>query len=155
MLLRTEGNLINMAEIGQFNVIVHGCNCHCVMGSGIAREIKDRYSLAADIDRKTIAGDYNKLGNYSLVDVGKFTIVNAYTQYNTAKYKGEDVFEYYAFRLILQKLLHQFPTANFGFPYIGMGLAGGSKEIIIDMLEWFGSEINKNGGTATLVEFSN
>ena len=42
---------------------------------------------------------------------------------------------------------------RFGFPYIGMGLAGGNKERIIDMLEHFAEELEPWGGSVTLVNF--
>ena len=154
-----KGNLIDLAERGDFDVIVQGCNCHCTMGSGIAREIRARYPIAYEIDCDTAAGDYKKLGNYTVADVAaygsEFLIVNAYTQYGFNR-PGEstDVFEYDAFRLVLQKLAHQYPTARFGFPMIGMGLAGGNKTRIMGMLAEFSLTITESGGSFTLVEFA-
>ena len=49
-LIRKKGNLLDMAERGEFDIIVHGANCICVMGSGIAREIKARFPQAAQAD---------------------------------------------------------------------------------------------------------
>ena len=158
-----KGNLIDLAERGDFDVIVQGCNCHCTMGSGIAREIRARYPIAYEIDCDTAAGDYKKLGNYTVADVAaygsEFLIVNAYTQYNFngSGVNGQvfnDVFEYDAFRLILQKLAHEYPTARFGFPMIGMGLAGGNKTRIMGMLAEFSLTITESGGSFTLVEFA-
>jgi len=155
MLKHAKGNLIDMAEAGDFNVIVQGCNCHCAMGSGLAKEIRARYPEAYYADTKTVPGDYNKLGTFSIMFGKKFNIVNAYTQYNTAKYVGEDVFEYGAFELILKKLAHQRYAggAKFGFPMIGMGLAGGDKTKILIMLSDFSDEVAEHGSTVTLVEF--
>jgi O-acetyl-ADP-ribose deacetylase (regulator of RNase III) len=153
-----EGNLIDMAEAGDFNVIVQGCNCFNTMGGGIAREIAERYPHVAAVDGKTIRGDYKKLGNWTSENVIlkngtiTFDIINAYTQYNMSR--GNDVFEYNAFELILQKLAHQYPTSDFGFPYIGMGLAGGNPDWIIPMLEAFAEQIEQTGGSVTLVEFA-
>ena len=31
-----EGNLIDLALEGRFDLIAHGCNCHKIMGAGIA-----------------------------------------------------------------------------------------------------------------------
>jgi hypothetical protein len=42
---------------------------------------------------------------------------------------------------------------DFGFPYIGMGLAGGDKQRIISLLEWFTDLVETAGGSVTLVEF--
>jgi len=157
MLLHTKGNLIDLAENGEFDVIVHGCNCFNTMGGGIAREIRERYPDAARMDSRTARGDINKLGTYTslLVDMPSnhfFTIINAYTQYNMST--GEDVFEYDAFAVIIRKLAHNYRGVRIGLPYIGMGLAGGDKELILSYIEWFAEEQSKTGGSVTLVEYS-
>lgn len=150
-----------MAEQGLFTVIVQGCNCLNTMGAGIAAEIKQKYPAAYDAD--TLATEQwkipeAKLGNFSTAAVtyGKipFIIVNAYTQVNFEP-RGIDHFEYESFSLILRKLLSLANEGvNFGFPYIGMGLAGGDKERIITMLENFAVKATEKGATATLVEFA-
>jgi O-acetyl-ADP-ribose deacetylase (regulator of RNase III) len=154
-LKHTKGNLLDLAEAGEFDVIVQGCNCFNTMGGGIAREIRERYSEAAIADDRTEKGDYTKLGNWTECEVGeknRFTILNCYTQYNMSR--GTDVFEYTAFALILQKLLHFHGTKRLGFPYIGMGLAGGDKETIMTMIEEFANDSSNLGGSVTLVEFT-
>ena len=151
MLNHTKGNLLDLAEAGDFDIIVQGCNCFNTMGGGIAREIAERYPMCAEIDRLTERGEYMKLGNWTEFDSGKFIIINAYTQYNMSR--GTDVFEYIAFELILQKLIHNYGNKRIGLPYIGMGLAGGDSKIILDMIAEFANNITKNGGSVTLVEF--
>lgn len=155
MLKHTKGNLLDLAEQGAFDVIVQGCNCFNTMGSGIAREIRERYPMAYQIDQLTEKGDIMKLGGWTESQPSTFLIVNAYTQYgfNSGGMK-EDVFEYTSFDLILQKLAALHGTKDFGFPYIGMGLAGGDKERIIGKLEWFADEVERQGGSVTLVEFA-
>ena len=156
-LIHAQGNLLDMAEAGEFDIVVQGCNCFNTMGGGIAREIRARFHEAAAVDQNTVRGDYNKLGNWTSTQIkhlhgaGNFEIINAYTQYDMST--GQDVFEYTAFALILQKLAYQYPDKRFGFPYIGMGLAGGDKNRILPMLEEFAKQITKTGGSATLVEF--
>ena len=151
MLKHTVGNLLDLAEAGEFDVVVQGCNCFNTMGGGIAREIRERYPMAALVDGETKRGDYNKLGTYTTAFTGKFLIVNAYTQYNMST--GKDVFEYLAFKLILQKLLYVYGDRRIGFPYIGMGLAGGDSAYIIAQIETFAEEVSAKGGSVTLVEF--
>ena len=155
MLKHTKGNLLDLAEAGEFDIVVQGCNCFNTMGAGIAREIRERYWQAAEVDNLTFRGDYNKLGNWTSAPVvtptTEFEIVNAYTQYGLSS--GDDVFEYIAFELILKKLLYKYAGQRFGFPYIGMGLAGGNKQSIMEMIEWFAEENARKGGTTTLVEF--
>jgi O-acetyl-ADP-ribose deacetylase (regulator of RNase III) len=154
-LIHAKGNLLDMAENGNFDVIIQGCNCFNTMGGGIAREIAERYPIVASVDMETIKGDYNKLGNYTECDAGeknRFTVINAYTQYNMSK--GTDVFEYPAFELILQKICYKYGKLRIGLPYIGMGLAGGDKEVIMEQLEYFAAKVDERGGSVTLVEFS-
>jgi O-acetyl-ADP-ribose deacetylase (regulator of RNase III) len=156
MLKHTKGNLLDLAEAGEFDVVVQGCNCFNTMGGGIAREIRERYPYVAEVDAKTQRGDYNKLGNYTkdVVDGRgdhKFIVINAYTQFDMST--GEDVFEYTAFQLILQKMIRLYGNYSIGLPYIGMGLAGGDRDIIIPMIEWFADEVRAQGGSVTLVEF--
>lgn len=150
-LKHAKGNLLDMAENGDFDIIVQGCNCFNTMGGGLAREIRELFPMAATVDDETQKGDYNKLGNYTTAFTGKFLIVNAYTQYSMSR--GTDVFEYGAFQLILEKLAFAFPGKRFGLPYIGCGLAGGEQETIVDMIDVFAGRIALEGGSVTLVEF--
>jgi len=165
MLKHAKGNLIDMAENGDFDIIVHGCNCQNTMGSGIAKEIRERFSEAFKADYEyTMDEDGRrdppvfKLGNFSYAPVYRhgrrlFTIVNAYTQVDYLP-RGVDHFEYDSFKIILRKLATAYAGMRFGFPYIGMGLAGGDKDRIMKILEAFANQITKTGGTVTLVEFN-
>lgn len=154
MLLRTKGNLLDLAEEGKFDVIVHGCNCHNTMGSGIAREIRERYPQAYTADTKysQTKNKYEKLGTFSEAAAGEFIIINAYTQLDYLP-RGFDHFDYGAFDKILDTLLEKGGWCDFGFPYIGMGLAGGNSSKIIKSLESFAKNVTIKGGTVTLVEF--
>jgi O-acetyl-ADP-ribose deacetylase (regulator of RNase III) len=142
-----NGDLLDLAESGEFDCIVHGCNCFNTMGAGIARQIKERFPDAYNADQITTAGDKLKLGAYS---VGRgnddFMIVNAYTQYG---FKAtDDVFEYAAFQRILDTLLVDFAEdTRFGFPLIGCGLAGGDEKRILSMI----AEFSKHRDTTVVV----
>jgi len=154
MLKKIKGDLLAMGEAGEFDVIVHGCNCFNTMGAGIARQIREKYPQAYQADLETVAGDYNKLGNFTKSATDKFVIINAYTQYNFNKNDSkDDLFEYISFAMILQKLANTAGDCRFGFPYIGMGLAGGDPVKIITLLEHFSASVEEKGGSATLVEF--
>ena len=148
-----QGDLLELARNKEFDIIVHGCNCFNTMGSGIAKQIGDRFPQARQVDYATEYGDYNKLGNYTswTSDAG-LTIVNAYTQYTYSR--NSDVFEYTSFKMILQKLAHNFPEKkSFGFPLIGMGLAGGDKNRIFDLIDEFAYNVSTNS-IVTVVEYS-
>lgn len=169
MLKRTKGDLIELAERGDFDIIVHGANCQNVMGSGIAKLLRNRYPEVFNADTEYTTVTYPdtqhfpilKLGNFSVAcalshkDHGKrFMVINAYTQVHYLP-RGIDHFEYESFNLILRKLGILYPRAKFGFPMIGMGLAGGDPSRIIPMLQQFADRITQTGGSATLVEFDN
>ena len=156
MLEHTKGNLLDLAEAGEFDIVVQGCNCFNTMGGGIAREIRERYPHVAEVDGKTASGDYNKLGNYTKAivkgeDEHSFIVINAYTQFDMSK--GSDVFEYTAFQLILEKMVRLYGNYSIGLPYIGMGLAGGDPQWIMPIIENFAEQVAKKGGSVTLVEF--
>lgn len=150
----SSGDLLAQAEKGKYHVIVHGCNCFCTMGAGIAKQIREKYPRAFHADKATKPGDKSKLGTYSVSKGKTFDIVNAYTQYNFSRSDNKDLFEYEAFEKVLNSLVVEYSGKRFGFPYIGMGLAGGDKDRIIGMLEDFSTKIEETGGSVTLVEFT-
>ena len=148
-----KGDLLALAKEGKFDIIVQGCNCHNVMGSGIARQIREEFPDAWMADQQTLKGDKNKLGHYTIGMGGRLVIINAYTQYNTAKQAGEDVFDYHACYEVLNKISERFGKWRIGLPMIGMGLAGGDPVRIMNMLEDFAMRMSAQGGSATLVEY--
>ena len=148
-----KGDLLDFAEKGAFDIIVHGCNCFNVMGGGIAYAIAKKYPQAKLVDSNTIWGDKEKIGTFTISkaisqDLISFFIINAYTQFSPSR--KEDVFEYEAFDRILNQLAESYPFARFGFPLIGCGLAGGNKERILKQIEEFANKIQ---GTVTVVEW--
>ena len=152
-----KGDLIKMALTGQFDFIAHGCNCHNVMSSGIAKTIRDVFPPAWEKDQATLKSDFNKLGNYNfapiLLDNGKYIgVINAYTQYMPS-YNGEDVFQYGALEVILNKLAHRWGDKYFGLPLIGYGLAGGNKTKILGLISDFNDKLYSQGGSLTVVEY--
>jgi len=128
------GNLIDLAEQGHFDVIVHGCNCFHTMGAGVAKEIKNRYPRAYDADvQHTEKGDDSKLGHYTWAIVeGKaanvFTIINAYTQFHYGR--GGLHVDYEAIRSVFALIKEDHPNKIIAYPCIGAGLAGGDWSII-------------------------
>nr|WP_314489284.1 macro domain-containing protein [uncultured Kingella sp.] len=79
------GDLIALALAGEFDVIIHGCNCRHTMGAGIAKQIKAQFPAAYAADCATPKGA-SKLGQISSATVDcngrELIIVNAYTQDN-------------------------------------------------------------------------
>jgi len=126
--MQTEkGDLVQKAQAGEFDVLVHGCNCFCTMGAGIAKTIKQVFPAAYQADLATLAGSKAKLGTYSTAQVkvaGKrLTIVNAYTQYQW-RGPGPNV-DYEAIRQAFRRIKQAFAGQRIGYPAIGAGLARG------------------------------
>ena len=66
---KITGDLIKLALEGEFDVIVHGCNCFCTMGAGIAKTIKQKFPAAYEADLQTVNGDKSKLGQISWANI--------------------------------------------------------------------------------------
>lgn len=131
-----KGDLIKLALEGKFDVIVHGCNCFCTMGAGIARAIQTEFPEALTADKTTVKGNKNKLGTYTSATVTKYgkeiTVINAYTQYH---YRGRDgKADYKAIKKVFRKIKTGFSGKRIGYPKIGAGLAKGDWAIISEII---------------------
>lgn len=145
-----HGDLIKLALGGEFDVIVHGCNCHCAMYSGVAKGIRDAFPEAHEADNQTRSGDEQKLGHYSKAHIEpgstRFTVVNAYTQFHR---RGEGVLaDYAAIRSVMAAIKRDFQGLRIGYPRIGAGLAGGDWAVTSQIID---EELN--GEDHTLVEY--
>jgi O-acetyl-ADP-ribose deacetylase (regulator of RNase III) len=131
-----EGDLIKLALEGEFDVIVHGCNCFCTMGAGIAKQIKAVFPEAYEVDLDSEEGDKEKLGSYTSVRVQRndreLVIINAYTQYNW-RGKGPKA-DYDAIAEVMKRIKNDFHGLRIGYPLLGAGLAGGDWEIISQII---------------------
>ena len=132
-----EGDLLALAISGEFDVIVHGCNCQNTMGAGIAKSIKQKFPAAYKADLATAKGSKEKLGTYSSACVHceghELTIVNAYTQFS---WRGRGVkADYDAIRSVFKAIQSAFSGKRIGYPLIGAGLAGGNWELIAKIID--------------------
>lgn len=152
MIVYKQGNLFD----GDEDIIVHGCNCFCRMGSGVALQVRKQYPGAWEVDRETVKGDGSKLGTYTswngprntvdeqiygtlMIVPSIVTIVNAYTQYGLAWDLPGFYADYDAIRSVMERINKDFPTQTIAMPKIGAGLAGGDWNIIERILnEVFG-----------------
>ena len=132
-----EGDLLKLANQGHFDVIIHGCNCFCTMGAGIAKAIRDQYPAAYEADLATEKGSRDKLGTYSSAEVSigdrRLTVVNAYTQFN---YRGPGIkADYDAIRQVFREIKDDFAGGRIGYPMLGAGLAGGDWNTISSIID--------------------
>jgi O-acetyl-ADP-ribose deacetylase (regulator of RNase III) len=145
-----HGDLIQIAHQFKFDVITHGCNCHCTMGAGIAPQMAKAFGCNTfKMEGHEYKGDINKLGtiDYELLhfsawdqrfqrypDEGdeilhKMYVVNSYSQYNYGANHADGVarpLDYEALTLCLRKINKIFSGKKIGLPQIGSGLAGGN-----------------------------
>jgi len=136
MIKYVDGDLLVMSENGDFDVIAQGCNCFCVMGAGIAPQIKAKYPDAYTADCATIKGDKNKLGTISFTEKTKPIVVNIYSQYDTkGRREGKIDLDYDALRSGIRMMKEKFSGKRFGLPFIGTGLAGGDEKKVIEIIE--------------------
>ena len=97
MIHEVKGNLITMAQQGNFDVIGHGVNCFCIMGAGIAPQMAkafgcDKFPLeqmlstneCGDIIPTNNMGNINKLGQ---IDYKRFYIPEVITDTHYASTK--------------------------------------------------------------------
>ncbi len=135
MVKEIEGDLIELTLANTFNVIVHGCNCFCIQGKGIALQMRNTFDTHKyPLERIEEKGNINKLG---LIDCRLYykgdccvQVVNAYTQYEPGKN-----LDYEALTLCLRKINHEFRGHHIGLPRIGCGIAGGNWVAVKKIIE--------------------
>ena len=143
-----QGDIVKMALNGEFDFIIHGCNCECAMNGGIAKQIKKAFPVVYEADARTESCDARKMGRLSYTKVKlrtekRLIIVNGYTQLLA----GGQV-NYVALRKVMRDVKQNFFGTRIGYPKIGSGLAGGEWVIIEDIIK---EELNDEDHT--LVEF--
>lgn len=144
------GNLLDLFDASEFDVIAHGCNCFHTMGSGIAVQIRDRYAGAYAVDVEyTEYGDINKLGGFTYCypfENSKKKLYNLYTQFG---FGSDRVYvNYDALSLSLYKVNELEKGRKIGLPLIGCGLAGGDPLILEKIID-----IQMKDCDVTLVKF--
>ena len=120
---KVKGDLIQLALNGQFDVIIHGCNCFHTMGAGIAKTIASAFPEAYEADKQSEYGTKSKLGTISTASIirgeVRFEIVNAYTQFDW-KGRGRRA-DYDAISHCFEEVAERFPTSRIGYPLVGAG----------------------------------
>jgi O-acetyl-ADP-ribose deacetylase (regulator of RNase III) len=127
-------------------VIVHGCNAQGVMGSGVAKIIREKYPKAYDRYRSAYEQHHHlKLGDVITVPCGDRVndpdnykvIVNAITQ-NLYGRDGQRYVSYDAVAESMSKINSFFEIYGISavaMPQIGAGLGGGDWNVIAAIIE--------------------
>jgi O-acetyl-ADP-ribose deacetylase (regulator of RNase III) len=128
------GDLVQLAEQREFDVIGHGCNCMHNMGAGIAKTLAQRFPQVVEADLSTPHGAKDKLGTYSCATVAELNlrVLNIYSQFS---HKGPiPRADYAAIEQAARSISREFGGKRLGLPLIGAGLAGGDWLIIKEIL---------------------
>lgn len=147
------GDLLELFKQGEFDIIVHGCNCGHNFGDGLAKSIRQQFPEAYKADLETPIWAHSKKGDYSFAETPHGIIVNAYTQFwwSGAGPKGGPLCEYDAVKKVFAKLkrLHGGEGLRFGIPAIGAARAGGDWNVISKIID-----TEMEGEDVTFVEYN-
>lgn len=145
-----DGDLIELANNGEFDIIAHGCNCFCTMGAGIAPQMAKAFGCDQfPQEHELLSGDIRKLGNIDFrtyhyaknsdgVAKNPITVINAYTQFGPGfSHYGKNVepLHYRSLILCFEKINYLFKGKHIGLPQIGCGLAGGDWEEVKKIIQ--------------------
>ena len=143
MINYVKGNLLD----SDCDYICHQVNCQGVMGSGIAKQIRERwpevYESYRDAYERFMQQDRGydtsvMLGEIDIAGTGDSakSVINMFAQ-NTCGYDGRRYTSYDAFEECLVKIKEFVPYGStIGFPKnIGCGLGGGRWRVISAMIE--------------------
>lgn len=144
MLNYTNGDLVKEKK---FTVFCHQVNCMGVMGSGIARQIRDEYPEVYREYKFHVDAGIGYLGTNLYVHTHDNRLcVNMFGQYNYGRDKQHT--SYIALKKCLDSLqdkLSQMPEETIvGFPWkIGCGLGGGDWTVVEKMLTEFSYNVKQ------------
>lgn len=120
-------------------IILHGCNAQGVMGSGIARQVKEKFPVAYTKYKMTEQEEGLELGTIniaSIVPKQKY-IINCITQNLYGEYQRQ--VDYEAVAECMEELADRLRVTEFNlpicFPQIGAGLGGGNWKIISTIID--------------------
>lgn len=139
MVKYVKGNLLE----SNCDYICHQVNCQGVMGSGIARQIKekwpevywsyrDTYEIMHAVSRNRLLGSVD----VAMINCSTQMVLNMFAQ-DTCGYDGARYTSYDAFAKCLEEIALIVPRdSTIGFPKnIGCGLGGGDWRIVSAMIE--------------------
>ena len=125
------GNLLD----APVDYICHQVNCQGRMGSGIAKQIRDRWPVVYDSYIQVASPVWLGCIQKVVVDISQKTVINMFAQEHYG-YDGKRYTSYDAFWACLGGIRDSVPKGSkIGFPYrIGCGLGGANWQVIETMI---------------------
>lgn len=136
-ILFRHGDLLTAPE----EAIIHGCNSHGVMGSGVARVLRDKYPKAYEDYRREYEENGLPLGSVVWSQQNtheKHLVGNAITQKDFGSKSGERYVSYDAIADVIaevNRVARSRGLTAVAMPLIGAGLAQGRWPIIARIIE--------------------
>lgn len=135
MIIIKDGNLFN----SEAQVIAHQCNCQGVMGSGVAKEVKERYPHVYESYRKDYESGLLKPGYVNYTEARPSQIIASFCGQDKFGGDGKQYTDYNAVKECLIDIALNMSLSNLktiAFPYmVCCGRGGGNWDIILDMIE--------------------
>lgn len=117
------------------NHIIHGCNSHGVMGSGVAKAIREMYPQAYQDYNDTYNSYGLQLGDIIIsVQPNKQVVHNAITQQDYGRDNTRVYVSYWAIAEVFRKI-NSWGIREIAMPKIGAGLANGDWNVISAIIE--------------------
>lgn len=77
-----KGNIIELFNNGEYEILIHGCNCFHTMGRGLALALRQRWPEVYEADLTSARGEHDKLGKYTIATLSDGReVFNLYSQY--------------------------------------------------------------------------
>lgn len=148
MIEEIKGDVFKAKE----DILIHGCNCFCTWGKGVAKTMLKSYPKAFEQDFLTRRGSKDKLGTFTSWTGTHYyydqeiTIVNLYSQWDLWTWKDpKNIYaDYDAIAEGLVQVRDTYPNKSIAMPRIGAGLAGGDWNIIKKIIEMVFENSNNN-----------
>ena len=121
-------------------VICHQVNCKGVMGSGIAKQIKEKYPSVYD-DYKQCLREFGSISMFGrtlftpIDDSWKHYVASMFSQYEYGR-DGKVYTDYTALRLCLKQIRRKFMGQSIAIPYnLGCGRGGGNWNTVLQIIK--------------------
>lgn len=124
------GDLIRLAQEGEFSIIAHQANCYRLMGAGVAAHIAREFPSAMLADFMDERTKEDRLGDFSMATHGGLTVYNLYGQMLPGPNTDTRALHMALLAMrndILNRNVHDI---RIGVPMLGCGIGGGNWAVI-------------------------
>lgn len=134
MITNVCGDILTTPTNDSDVVVCHQVNCLGVMGSGLAKQIKNKFPAAySSYRKKCISGDAT-VGDVHFYRTGKFIIANCFGQHSYGRDKQYTQYE--ALAKCLRVVHKTFPDKTIRIPYkMGCGTGGGDWDVVLKIIK--------------------